>query len=468
MMNGSDINAAPLISVKKYKGDAVLCEHPRIILNPLIKDLLYKYGHLHTPSRDFWFKKTSMLFYFFNTCSLSAHRVDYDSYEDYQIIDDSTGECFPVYLLVPCNHCELCEKSKLDAFAHRCVLESQCYNVLPWFLTLTYNDAHRPADGVSVSHVQKFLKRLRIKLERLGYSRHIRYVCVAEYSPVGRPHYHLILWNLTPFKQINKQVQVYIRYHKLIRIIQAAWSHGFVYNEIVSPKHSSKDGKSFKSPEKCFQYVSKYLGKGSNIPDGCNPTFRLCSNRGGGIGSPFLKKYVIPTIRHTLNKDFKYLNIWSDGNVENIYFNRYILNKCFPTFSQSVPYKFRKAWRELVIDHSILPRYRQAEYEALHNTISQHICVPGLSCELLEKYMNIPAACLFSCPMSRWRFDSNIKLIQEMLPHVDFAQASLINDKRKLFVSKMLQNHKKRDLSDILYKFRIYKHQRDERVFLPM
>lgn len=435
-----------------YHGDEVLCLHPVIIVNPSLPALIYKYGNIVIDGHIRHLNRVELIYHY--GYSLSPKSVDYDSYKDYYVLDEMTGEVFPAFLLVPCGHCECCQKAKLDSIAHRCVLETMSYDSLPWFVTLTYSPDHLPADGVVLDHVQRFLKRLRITLSREGYSEYIRYFCASEYSPVGRPHYHLIFWNLHPKKDF--------RYWRLYKAIQDCWQYGFVYNELVSPKNSSKR---LGSPQKCFEYVSKYINKDCVVPEGKNKTFHTSSNRGGGIGAPFLDKFVIPRLRKTLKPTFRFVNYFSSGTLQQVYFNRYVLNRCFPTFSSSCPLKLRNAYRRLLLNMSILKNYRHAEFEAIRYTLSKYLPSPMLSHDVV---MSGELACLSFCPFLRYQVDQDIGLLQVLIPKVDFDLCLDLDRKRKLFVSRLLENRVHRDLQDIAYKFRISRAKTREMVYLPM
>lgn len=68
-------------------------------------------------------------------------------------------------------------------------------------ITLTYNDKYLPKDGnVNKTHVQKFVKRLRKKIEpkRVSF-----YGCGEYGAKFERPHYHICLFNYSfPDKEI--------------------------------------------------------------------------------------------------------------------------------------------------------------------------------------------------------------------------------------------------------------------------
>lgn len=437
----------------KYKGDDIMCLHPVIIVNPSLPELIYRYGNITLDGHYRKLSKTSVIYHF--GYKLSPKSQTYDSYKNSFVTDELSGEIFPVYLLVPCGHCDCCNKVRLDSIAHRCVLETMAYNSLPWFVTLTYAPKYLPPDGVSVRHVQLFLKRLRINLFRHGYLEIIRYFCSAEYSPSGRAHYHLIIWNIHPKKDF--------RYYRLLYLIEKSWSFGFVYNEIVSPKYKRK---AVGSPQKCFEYVSKYINKDCDVPEGKNPTFHTASNRGGGIGAPYLDKYVIPQIRKTLNPNFLFLNTFAGyGKTQQLFFNRYVLGRCFPTFSSSCPLKLRNAYRRLLFNSSVMPEYRKVEVDGIVSTLSSYLPSPRLSHAFV---LSSEPSCFSSCWSVRYQIDQDLSLLNIMIPKVDFVLCQDLDRKRKLFVSKMLLHKKKRDLSDIAYKFRISREKTREMIYLPM
>lgn len=454
---------------REYSGNKVFCLHPRIIVNPSLPELLWRYRCCVIDGREHNFDSIGS--YFFLKKSLfNPYLRSYDDYEDCFVLDKSTGQVFPVFLLVPCNHCDLCEKSKSDAFAHRCVLETMYYDTLPWFVTLTYDNDHLPPDGVSVSDCQKFLKRFRVNLVRHGYDKLIRYVCCSEYTPTkGRPHYHLILWNLAPtVRRVAPFHHDYLSYKAIFDILEKSWSKGFVYNEIISPDHRGRDGRSFGSPQKCFEYVSKYITKSDNVPLGKNKNFRLCSNRGGGISAPYLDKFVIPTVRRTLQVDFKFLDTFSQV-VNNLCFSRYVLNRCFPTFSSSCPYRLRKAWKDLLYNYPLTDGYRQEEFVKVFAVLSKWLPSPvPTRAQLIRSFQSQGlTSCRYpSCPFARYNVACAFDVIYKYLPSVDFSECKSLALKREVFVGRLLQrlSNRHRDLSDVRYKYVRSRSRLDQRV----
>lgn len=94
-------------------------------------------------------------------------------------------------LKLPCGQCVGCRLERSRQWAIRCMHEASLYRD-NCFITLTYDNAHLPADGsLDLRHWQLFMKRLRKK-----YGENIRFYHCGEYGErYRRPHYHAILFN---------------------------------------------------------------------------------------------------------------------------------------------------------------------------------------------------------------------------------------------------------------------------------
>lgn len=286
----------------------IKCEHPVIIENPYLKYLVSKYQKVYMNGR--WlnlsaydcFKPVDVVFNRHNlhgdveeyhdtenifVGKVSRNRtiwsdwnskyhplfwktrtgVTLDNIDDFYVVSPD-GEIFPVYMVVPCGKCSLCREKKVKMWMTRCLAETVTSNYPPLFITLTYRDADLPADGVNIVDYQKFLKRLRIRLERhFGKKFNLRYLIVAEYgTQKKRPHYHMLLWNM-PFIDCPEDGKS--SWQALHDYIQDAWSHGWI--GIDRCKDAS--GK----------YCMKYMRKECEVPEGCNPCF-MRSSRRRGIG----------------------------------------------------------------------------------------------------------------------------------------------------------------------------------------
>lgn len=112
---------------------------------------------------------------------------------------------------LPCGQCTGCRLDRSRDWAIRCVHESKLYED-NCFITLTFNDAHLPADGsLNHEHWQLFMKRLKSFCRRKygsAVADGIRFYMCGEYGPkLGRPHYHACLFNFDfadkKYKRVN-------------------------------------------------------------------------------------------------------------------------------------------------------------------------------------------------------------------------------------------------------------------------
>lgn len=103
---------------------------------------------------------------------------------------------------VPCGKCEFCLSNKRQQWSFRLNAEAN-YARSAFFVTLTYNDAHLPKDGIANKRdVQNFFKRFRKSIP--DYK--IKYFLVSEYGETyGRVHYHMLLFNYPYDREILRK-----------------------------------------------------------------------------------------------------------------------------------------------------------------------------------------------------------------------------------------------------------------------
>lgn len=210
-----------------------------------------------------------------------------DNIDEFQVINLKTGECYPMYMLVPCGKCELCRNKKKNEWSFRAICENVFSTSQPLFITLTYNSRNLPKHGVFKEEIQLFLKRLRIRLDRKGYKHELRYFAVSEYgSKSKRPHYHMILWN---FPRTNELSNLW----NVTHLIESAWSRISHYDDSGNPVYDSL-GFVYTLPcqKGAISYVMKYMRKAPNVPKGMNPVFFLSSRKDGGIGAKYAKTLI--------------------------------------------------------------------------------------------------------------------------------------------------------------------------------
>ena len=106
--------------------------------------------------------------------------------------------------LIPCGKCPTCKARRVSAWSFRLMQELK-RSISAKFITLKYNDTNLPITRngyhtLSRRDLTLFFKKLRkqrTKAENRSYP--IRYFAAGEYGgKIGRPHYHVILFNATP------------------------------------------------------------------------------------------------------------------------------------------------------------------------------------------------------------------------------------------------------------------------------
>lgn len=422
-----------------YGQHQVVCEQPRLIINPLLPELIAKYHHYYIRGRHYVDNRVHQHYFSFNYSSFSVKRnhITVNDIQNSFVVDTTSGETFPIYIQVPCNHCDVCKERKINSFVQRCKLETQSYDSKPWFLTLTYDNEHCPDIGVSVDHAQRFLKRLRINLFRSGYCNKIRYVLVGEYGKnTHRPHYHAIIWNLQAYS--TKQ------YKELVDLIDRSWGNGFIQSRIINPEN-----------DKCFYYTAKYLRKDCVVPKGMNDTFVLSSRGNGGIGSRFLDS-IADNMRKTLNVSYKFLNKWSN-KVEELVFSQYVLNRIFPSWSKSVPSVLRRALADFSLCYSKFLSYGtnnlffnqiQQKYDDYRSFFYPHCYIASIPLFELDKNAKASADCSVEFA------ETCSRIIDKYYKRIDFSKAQKIADLRNLFISKLFRYVQPVDIASRAYRAR--------------
>lgn len=415
----------------------LICEHPKIILNPNLGQLIAKYHSYILFGKEYYSPFTYRSIFRLNTKVFyeCIDNVSHDNIDDHVVLDKDTGESYPIFLEVPCNHCDLCKNRKINSFVQRCRMESQLYDNYPWFCTLTYNENECPSDGVSVRHCQLFLKRLRINLLRAGHFNPIRYVLVSEYGKhTHRPHYHMIIYNLEP--------NIWCNYKYLKSIIETSWGYGFIQSRVIDPKD-----------DKAFYYTAKYLRKDCDVPDGCNPTFILSSRKNGGIGAPFIDK-IKHSVSLTLNNSFKYLDKWTN-KLKEVRFDSYILNRIFPSYCKLIPSDFRLSAQRFVYFYNSfkltdpdLTFLFDKTYEFV-NSFRSNIYLPPCS-------PNDVAIADLSQDSRTFGIlqDCESKLKRYFTQDLDFSKAEKAQSRREKFLNKLFEYAKPIDIATLGYSVR--------------
>lgn len=333
--------------------EQILCDKPVVILNPSFKNLLLRYKMYHTPSGDVRinFESYNKYLYEFpyNLFSPRRNNITIENLDDYYVIDHITGNIFPMYIQVPCGKCPICRNKKAKEWSFRAMCENATSETQPIFVTLTYNNKHLPKSGIFKEEIQLFMKRLRIKLDRLNIKHNLRYFACGEYgTKSGRPHYHMIIWNFPYFETVSRR----------LKIIESSWS--------VPTGRYAKNGSPIVDQlgfcycvpceQGAISYVMKYMRKEPTVPKYMNPTFFLSSRKNGGIGAAYARKYKEYYRIHPDQLDMSVLDPYS-GKSLTMTIPQYYKRIFFPCLSQIVSKEVRDAHKKLCYHISMRNTY---------------------------------------------------------------------------------------------------------------
>lgn len=327
----------------------ILCETPVIIRNPRLQSLLYLCRSYHTPKGVVTLSDYEAALYAANfpkwRFSPKKLGVTHDTLGEYYVFDYETGACFPMFIEVPCGKCVLCRDKKTRDWQFRALCESVTSENSTYFVTLTYNPKFYPSHGVHIEAIQLFMKRLRIKLSRLGIDHDIKYFAVGEYGTHSkRPHYHLLLWNFPDNEKTHFPTLT-----SVLHFIEECWS---VYARDESGKWIYSSGSHTPDRESigfvyvkpcdrgAYGYVMKYMRKSCTPPDGMNPTFYTCSKF---IGNAYAMQYQSFYAKHPEHLEISCYDPLL-GNELTVPLPSYFVNKYMPCTSRMVPKSLRDAF----------------------------------------------------------------------------------------------------------------------------
>lgn len=203
--------------------------------------------------------------------------------------------------IVPCGKCPQCLARKGSEWSFRLryheksVMSSMC-------VTLTYNVKNVPLSEcchymtLNKSHVPAFIKRLRSAHVRAGkydVENPIKYFAVGEYgSKFGRPHYHVILFNVDRSVLLDKGSDKVIKFCGWDRkrvAVSPSWEFGHVTVDKLSAA--------------AIGYCLKYMLKAGKIPvhrnDDRQREFRVMSKL---LGANYLSENMVRWHKDDLDK----------------------------------------------------------------------------------------------------------------------------------------------------------------------
>lgn len=334
----------------------LLCENPAIILNHSLKWLVLTHGnytirgeYVELPESILYRWHVDFPYGLFGTKKLG---ITLDDIDNCYITDKFTGDLIPIYMAVPCNKCTLCRDKHAREWSTRAMCESQTSTGYPLFVTLTYNNWSKPIDGVDKRHVQLFIKRLRMYVNRyMQRDVNLRFFLCAEYgSKTKRPHYHALIWNFPLMDSLKRTLS----------ILEKSWSyvvsrknlchvpHECVFYDDKANRYRAQFG--FVHVQMAqgghVKYCMKYMRKDAVIPKGKNPVFFLSSRR-RGIGYQWLSDNIEEYFRNPQLSDVTFRDKWS-GATYTAALPSYYKGILFPTMSKIVPKDVRDAFGRFV------------------------------------------------------------------------------------------------------------------------
>ena len=186
-------------------------------------------------------------------------------------------------LAVPCGHCPQCNNRRVDELVFRCYfeyLDTLKKGGFTIFNTLTYSEPKVPYNNgfryFCKRDLQRFLKRLRVYLGRLGYDvdGNLKYVITSEYGEdedsTHRPHYHVLFFvtfAIDPeyFDACCTRCWSQLDKVNMDRVVLGHLDCKQAFERVIN----RIDG---------IRYVCKYIGKGTSVANAIRFSYRCRSD----------------------------------------------------------------------------------------------------------------------------------------------------------------------------------------------
>lgn len=354
------------------------CEKPNIILSKTLYRVFSKLGR-----KCVYTDGVSIYPIIGKLPSPASVGATMDNYKNWSVLTED-GELIPMFFPVPCGKCLLCRDKKAKEWSTRATCESATATYPPVFVTLTYAPWSLPSDGLQKDHLQKFIKRFRENWCRMyGNERlDLRYFACGEYgSKYGRPHYHLLFWNV-PNDTKNEGVQM----RMIESCVKKSWCEPVTKDEYFAVPLKYIDCR-YKFEDRYYRlfgrievtadrgssgaYCMKYMRKPKDVPlQWSQPTFYLSSRRSGGIGMRYLDN-IIESIRTQKPAETKLLTPAGEFSLP-----RSFKDKIFPSLSIIIPVHVRcQLVRFDKIYRLLKTKWIDSDFhmiEAMYDSLRQH------------------------------------------------------------------------------------------------
>jgi hypothetical protein len=236
---------------------------------------------------------------------------------------------------VPCGHCPECTNKRVNDLVFRCYHEyldtEDCRKKNGYgftlFQTLTYSMLNTPYhEGFRFfckTDLQKFLKRIRKRLDLLGYdvSNNLKYIITCEYGSSDKgmhlPHYHPLFFSKVP----------HLTPYVLDQVIHDSWKNlGDEFTDSLELGFVDRRDTDLRVVNSIYgiRYVCKYVYKGTSVKDA------LDYNRSSSI-TKFVKDFCVQ-YGHRYAKDGKFK--WSYNDLKDWQIAR--IWKCYKCYFPQV------------------------------------------------------------------------------------------------------------------------------------
>lgn len=321
------------------------------------------------------------------------NRVDINDV-DSSYVYNRFGEKIPLYYVVPCGKCALCQDRNKRFLAFRFEAETAKYDShKPLFATFTYKRHLRPKGiryktkvitwytyepvivdnveeiqvvlhsmeikipiyvqvGLSSRDMTNFFKKFRMMLYVNGLPTDFRYYYCGEYgtdpTKDHAPHYHVIFWNLPDPDYFCDDMTKTQWLVKLNRMMRKCWRRGYrsvqlgIVDLEIAGESRKRVNKNSGSSSGAARYVGKYVGK-KYCPVGAVKPFVHCSCKDGGIGMSYIRDNVEHYRKVVQDNRCEVTNPWTLETYSTTLCPQYI-QYAFPTLSKIVPKEVRLAF----------------------------------------------------------------------------------------------------------------------------
>lgn len=325
-----------------------MCLAPSLIINPQVRYFL----NTDPANCTVYFNGENYLYTtiygntIFQSLLRSTSKKQYTALDIYEFYRSSYlyhfDNRFPLFVLCTCGHCFDCRDSFRKEVESRAVIEaSHCGTVI--FYTLTYDNDHLPASGLSKPHVVDAFKRLRTYIDRyIDFDVTFTNLYVGEYGSdpryTMRPHYHGLM-----FIQETLTVPQILQLESLFNGTHLIYSEHDLLG--VWPYGKRFDFQIARNVVALTKYVTKYITKQylSLHDDDFSPLREKMSYQNPmfvqlpkriGLGCKYIGEYVDNILKTT----DPFLSVRAlDGSITRVRIPSLFIRKLIPSLSYYMP-----------------------------------------------------------------------------------------------------------------------------------